>query len=292
MNQIKVIGTQRIGNYDFVAIEGGFGKDKKAMTVKDIAGIHNKEVKHVNELINRNINRFKKGIDLLDLKVVVLNDYNLEAYGFSKMQVSKSPNLYILSERGYAKLLKILEDDTAWEIYDQLVDNYFNYRKTVKTINSNASDLEIRQMNAIARLENAKIRKAKLLAELSRDATNEVNKSLLQDKAVEVLSGEKLLEMPTLRQHLFDSDQIAKKIGVYSKNGKPHGTAVSQLIKREIFVEDDEFEIVPETTSHWGGSVTKYSESVINKVKTWLEEHGYPAKIKGTKMDYHVQYEF
>src|SRR5699024_10464275 len=114
----KETGTQRIGNYEFIAIEGGFGKDKKAMTVKDIAGIHNKEVKHVNELINRNINRFKNGIDLLDLKVVVLNDYNLEAYGFSKMQVSKSPNLYILSERGYAKLLKILEDDTAWEIYD------------------------------------------------------------------------------------------------------------------------------------------------------------------------------
>ena len=71
---IKATGTQRIGNYEFIAIEGGFGKDKKAMTVKDIAGIHNKEVKHVNELINRNINRFKNGIDLLDLKVVVLND--------------------------------------------------------------------------------------------------------------------------------------------------------------------------------------------------------------------------
>lgn len=133
---IKATGTQRIGNYEFIAIEGGFGKDKKAMTVKDIAGIHNKEVKHVNELINRNINRFKNGIDLLDLKVVVLNDYNLEAYGFSKMQVSKSPNLYILSERGYAKLLKILEDDTAWEIYDELVDNYFAMREQVKVPNT------------------------------------------------------------------------------------------------------------------------------------------------------------
>lgn len=135
MSKLKVIGTQKIGNFAFVAIEGGFGEGKKAMTVKDIARIHNKEVKHVNELINRNINRFKNGIDLLDLKVVVLNDYNLEAYGFSKMQVSKSPNLYILSERGYAKLLKILEDDTAWEIYDQLVDNYFNMKATLDTSN-------------------------------------------------------------------------------------------------------------------------------------------------------------
>ncbi|PEH48932.1 ORF6C domain-containing protein [Enterococcus faecium] len=136
MNELRVTGKQKIGNIEFTGIEGGFGKEKKAMTVKDIAGIHGKEVKHVNELINRNINRFKNGIDLLDLKVVVLNDYNLEAYGFSKMQVSKSPNLYILSERGYAKLLKILEDDTAWEIYDELVDNYFCMREQVKIPNT------------------------------------------------------------------------------------------------------------------------------------------------------------
>ncbi|WP_416712444.1 ORF6C domain-containing protein, partial [Bacillus cereus] len=34
-----------------------------------------------------------------------------------------------LSERGYAKLLKILEDDIAWEVYDQFVDGYFNMRE-------------------------------------------------------------------------------------------------------------------------------------------------------------------
>ncbi|MGI2772047.1 ORF6C domain-containing protein, partial [Bacillus cytotoxicus] len=28
-----------------------------------------------------------------------------------------------------AKLLKILEDDTAWELYDQFVDGYFNMRE-------------------------------------------------------------------------------------------------------------------------------------------------------------------
>lgn len=298
MNQIKVTGTQKIGNYEFIGIEGGFGKDKKAMTVKDIAVIHKKEVKHVNEAITNNINRFKFGIDIID--ILGVDQIDPKDFGYSQQAINSYVGLrnkgfkvgiYILSERGYAKLLKILEDDTAWEIYDQLVDNYFNYRKIVNTINSNASDLEIKRINATARLENARVRKAKLLAELSKDATTEVNKALLQDKAVEVLSGEKLLEMPTLRQHLFDSDQIAKKIGVYSKNGKPHGTAVSQLIKREIFVEEEEFEIVPEATNHWGGSVTKYTESVIDKIKAWLEAHNYPSKIKGKSMSYHVQYE-
>ncbi|EHD4919978.1 hypothetical protein JQ662_000220 [Listeria monocytogenes] len=134
MQELHVIGQQKIGNYEFTGIEGGFGEGKKAMLVKDIAEIHGTEIKRINEVINRNKNRFKNGIDLMDLKVAVLNDHNLEQYGFSKMQISKSPNIYLLSERGYAKLLKILEDDTAWEIYDQLVDNYFNMRAGQKEL--------------------------------------------------------------------------------------------------------------------------------------------------------------
>lgn len=299
MNELHVTGKEKIGNYEFVAIEGGFGKDKKAMTVKDIAGIHKKEVKHINEAITNNMNRFKTGIDIID--ILGVDQIDPKDFGYSQQAINSYVGLkskgfkvgiYILSERGYFKLLKILEDDTAWDIYDQLIDNYFNYRKSVQSIGSDMSDLDVRRVNATARLENALVRKAKLLSELSENATTEVNKALLQDKAAEILTGEKILEMPTLRQHLFDSDQIAKKVGVYSKSGKPHGTAVSQLIKREIFIEEDESEIVPEATNHWGGSVTKYSESVIDKVNAWLEEHDYPTKIKGSKKDYHVQYEF
>ena len=45
------------------------------------------------------------------------------------MQIAKANSIYLLSERGYAKLLKILEDDTAWELYDQFVDGYFDMRE-------------------------------------------------------------------------------------------------------------------------------------------------------------------
>ena len=133
--QIKVTGTQNLGSVQFTGIEGGFGEGKKAMLVKDIAAIHGREVKHINELVNRNLIRFKTDLDVIDLKVAVQDDHNLIGYGFTKMQIAKSPNLYLLSERGYAKLLKILDDDTAWEIYDQLVDTYFNMRSELDTSN-------------------------------------------------------------------------------------------------------------------------------------------------------------
>lgn len=131
MNELKILGTEKIGSFEFTGIEGGFGENKRAMLVKDIASIHGKEVKEVNRLINNNIRRFKSGIDLLDLKQVTSN-HLFSDYGFTKAQWGNSNNIYLLSERGYAKLLKILEDDKAWEIYDELVDNYFSMRYVIK----------------------------------------------------------------------------------------------------------------------------------------------------------------
>ena len=131
MNELKVLGTEKIGSFEFTGIEGGFGKNKKAMLVRDIAVIHGKEVRQINQAINMNRKRFKDGIDVIDF----LNQSN----GFRKFAEdngligsNRTQHVYLLSERGYAKLLKILEDDKAWEIYDELVDNYFNMRQSIK----------------------------------------------------------------------------------------------------------------------------------------------------------------
>ena len=104
------------------------------MLVKDIAEIHEREVKVINQTINKNINRFKFDVDIIDLKSKVNQNDLTEKYGFEVHSVRMSKNIYLLSERGYAKLLKILEDDKAWEIYDELVDNYFNMRETQKKL--------------------------------------------------------------------------------------------------------------------------------------------------------------
>ena len=57
-----------------------------------------------------------KHIDLVDI-------------GISPKEYGNANNIYLLSERGYSKLLKIMDDDLAWDIYDQLVDDYFNMRE-------------------------------------------------------------------------------------------------------------------------------------------------------------------
>ena len=126
---IKVNGLKQIDGMKFHDIEGGFGEGKKAMLVKEIAEIHRKELKVINQAINMNRNRFTTNIDIVDLKSVNQIDRDLlNSLGFSNSSIANSNNIYLLSERGYSKLLKILEDDVAWEQYEKLVDGYFNMR--------------------------------------------------------------------------------------------------------------------------------------------------------------------
>ncbi|MBZ5971630.1 ORF6C domain-containing protein [Leuconostoc gasicomitatum] len=131
MSNLKVIGKEQVSGYEFTGIEGGFGDGTRGMLVRDIADIHSKSTKAINQAINMNIKRFKTGVDLIDLKQkdFVVNQIDL---GFSQNSINRSSHIYMLSERGYSKLLKILEDDTAWDIYDNFVDGYFNMRKALK----------------------------------------------------------------------------------------------------------------------------------------------------------------
>lgn len=137
MNKLTVKGIKQIETMKFHDIEGGFGEGKKSMLVKEIAKIHSREFKHINEAINKNGTRFKENVDIIDLKSVDSIDRDfLNQLGFSNSSISNANNIYLLSERGYAKLLKILEDDVAWEQYEKLVDGYFNMRGQAKQLST------------------------------------------------------------------------------------------------------------------------------------------------------------
>lgn len=131
MNELKILGTEKIGSFEFTGIEGGFGENKKSMLVRDIALIHDRPVFKINQLITNNIKRFKTNIDLIDL-LNTSGVFRKFAEENGLIGSNRTQHIYLLSERGYAKLLKILEDDKAWEIYDELVDNYFNMRQSIK----------------------------------------------------------------------------------------------------------------------------------------------------------------
>lgn len=149
MSNLILKGKTKVEGMEFNHIEGGFGEGKKSMLVKDIAEIHQREVKFINQNINRNRKRFRNNIDIIDLKgsefEVALNDHGI----LNQNAINRSENIYLLSERGYSKLLKILEDDFAWEQYEKLVDGYFNMRQAVKESSMDVARMINQQVNII-----------------------------------------------------------------------------------------------------------------------------------------------
>ncbi|ABW19426.1 ORF6N domain-containing protein [Alkaliphilus oremlandii] len=132
MNDLILKGKFNLDDMEFCHIEGGFGRGKKSMLAKDIAQIHKKTIDEINRAVNRNRKRFKDNIDIIDLKDTNFVTHLMSNGIYTQNAMNRSNNIYLLSERGYAKLLKILEDDFAWEQYEKLVDGYFNMRELIE----------------------------------------------------------------------------------------------------------------------------------------------------------------
>jgi len=138
MEQIKLFteGKVQVKERKFTRLLGGFSETSPIVTTKQIAELLGKEIKHVNERINANIEHFED-VHILDLKVVDQTDYNLEALktlGYTNMQISKANNIYILSESGFLLYLKFAEGEKAVEIYKEFLEDYFKIKAENKIL--------------------------------------------------------------------------------------------------------------------------------------------------------------
>jgi hypothetical protein len=170
MKELTVKGLVTVEGMKFHEIEGGFGEGKKSMLAKEIAEIHNKKPYHINEAINNNRKRFVDMVDIIDLKGTEVAIDLVESEIYSKNAVNASKNIYLLSERGYAKLLKILDDDIAWEQYDKLVDGYFAMRKVIKE-----NSLESKVMTELSEMREEYVSSCEEIVDAFYDVKGDIN---------------------------------------------------------------------------------------------------------------------
>lgn len=150
MNELMINGTQSFMEKEIPVVSGGFGIGKRCMSDKTIADIHNQPVYEIRKSIGRNIARFKEGVDFIDLKqrsdeITTLK--LLQNLGYAKQSVTQAEHIYLLSERGYAKLIKIMDTDKAWEVHDKLIDEYFELKED--SINRQQLSPQMQLMNML-----------------------------------------------------------------------------------------------------------------------------------------------
>ncbi|MGL5434646.1 MAG: ORF6N domain-containing protein [Lachnospiraceae bacterium] len=285
MNELTVTGSQNFMGIEIPVVAGGFGKDKRCMSDKTIAEIHDIKTRHVRERINLNIKRFKKSVDFIDLiSGVGENDTSelLLDLGYTRQEILQAEHIYILSDRGYAKLIKIMDSDLAWEIHDKLIDEYFTLKEEKR---------ERIRAERLASVNNA----VKILTPMLEKAGCNSQIQLLTAKSLYEKAGVMIPIEIQADKRYWDTVHIARQAGVYYKtSGKPSDKAVNEIIRR-IGVSDGDYTDTWEAKGNWEGTVRKYSDEVIDRVKCWLADNDYPDKIQyvqsnGEKKYYHVVY--
>lgn len=128
---LTVTGKQPFMDGEIPVVTGGFGPGAKCICDKTVAELHGMNTFDVRRRIGDNISRFRENVDYIDLAQRMRETQTLEllaSLGYAKQSITQAAHIYLLSERGYAKLVKIMDTDQAWDIYEHLLDEYFYLR--------------------------------------------------------------------------------------------------------------------------------------------------------------------
>ena len=133
MNKLLLNGQTEIIGKVVKVIEGGFGEGQRAILARDIAEQHEVELKYVNKKIRENISRFNEN-DLIDL---LSSSEELREFAEENNLIgsNRTQNVFLLSERGYTKLVAMMDNDNdkKWEVMDNIIDNYFHMREIINS---------------------------------------------------------------------------------------------------------------------------------------------------------------
>lgn len=137
---------------------------------------------------------------------------------------------------------------------------------------------------------------AKFLTSLTEKAGCDGKIQLLTAKSFYEANGYPVLVEIGADKQYWDTVHIARQAGIYVKSsGKPADKAVNEIIRR-IEVTEDDYVDTWESKGKWQGTVRKYSDSVIERVKCWIADNDYPSDIEYQQADgqtkaWHVTYQ-
>lgn len=137
MNEIMVKGTQEFMGFTIPIVYGGFGERQKCVAANTVAEIHGVELFNLNTNIRRLIdrNRMNSGVDYINL-LNCQQQYRDIAKELGFLKSNRTKDAFLLSERGYMKLIKYMDDDTSWDVMENFIDEYFRMKEHIETSTS------------------------------------------------------------------------------------------------------------------------------------------------------------
>ena len=103
-------------------------KNIRVLTTQQIAEAYGTDTRVISNNFNRNKDKYVEGKHYICLEGDELKDFKTNHQFDESSRINK---LYLWTEKGVFLHAKSLNTDTAWEVYDRLVDNYFEKPKAV-----------------------------------------------------------------------------------------------------------------------------------------------------------------
>lgn len=268
---------------------------QRVVTLKEIDAVHERPEGTARKRFNDNRKHIIEDVDYFKISASEFRTRFDPAY--SKQATEQ---VTLITESGYLMLVKSFTDDLAWIVQRQLVNTYFQsspeQRKAAAAQTSSdeaRARLEASTRRADAMLLNAKNRAASFLQKLYDRAGT---KPEYQAMALSDFYSEDGIHLPRMAfqnmKQTYDKGAIAEKLGIYSKasGGKaPHAQAVGAIITT-LTISKDERERLPYCNNGHDGVDYQYTESVVEKVRTWIEDHNRPSQITVNGKNYAVVY--
>lgn len=243
---------------------------------------------HVGACLKIGENGVKTAVSKMnDKQVVKLTNAKVAKYNFRKLH---NTGENFITESGVYKLVFKSHKPNAEKFTDWIADEVLPaLRKT--------GNYEMQKQNSTKKVHTE-----------SLSAVNNAVKILTPmlaaagcDRKIQLLTAKSLYEkadvtLPVIieadRQY-FDTVHIARKVGIYyQSSGKPADKAVNEIIRR-LDISENMYTETWESKGKWQGTVRKYVPEVIDMVRSWYVDHGYPRDIEymqtdGQMKSYHV----
>lgn len=148
--------------------------DIRVLTTEQLAEFYGCTTHNITKNFNLNKERFNEGIHYFVLEGEALQTFRLQVTN-SDLQISpKTRRIYLWTKQGASRHSKMLGTDRAWDVYNELEENYFNPVRTMtaEEIMLYSAQKLVEQSRAI-RAANARIDKvnARLLEIESKQTT-------------------------------------------------------------------------------------------------------------------------
>lgn len=158
---------------------------QRVVTFKDIDMLHER----VEGTAKRNFNENKKHL-IKDVDYFFVKPADVQKYEIRTSEINNR-GTYLITESGYLMLVKSLQDDLAWKVQRELVNNYFRVKEVVQAINTSKLSKELQ---AILMLDEKTVEMDNRITTLEERMTIETGaQKVLQDlvnkKVMAILGG-------------------------------------------------------------------------------------------------------